>query len=68
MRKQTDTNGNKLILGSDLSDEQKALLKFNGMKNPLWINNHSFWFKDGNPSTEQGFIYPVVNSFSHLPY
>jgi len=58
---------NELIKGTHLTSEQKTLLKFNGMKNPLFIANHSFWFKGGKPSNEIGFIYPVSHSFSHLP-
>lgn len=63
-----DNNGNILIKGENLSTEQKAMLKFNGMKNPEFIKNNSFWFKDGKPSTEKGFYYPVCHSLSHLPY
>lgn len=65
--KNQDNNGNILLKGSYLSENQKKALKFNGAKNPTWINNHSFWFKDGLPSTEKGFIYPVCHSLSHLP-
>jgi hypothetical protein len=57
---------NELIKGTHLTSEQKNLLKFNGMKNPSFVANHSFWFKGGKPSTEVGFIYPVSHSFSHL--
>lgn len=62
------TNGNKLIKGIDLTEEQKQLLKFKGMANPEFVTNHSFWFKNGNPSTDEGYIYPVCHSLSHLPY
>jgi hypothetical protein len=64
----TNTNGNVLIKGKDLSPEQKSLLKFNGMSKPEFVKNHSFWFKDGKPSTEEGYYYPVCHSLSHLPY
>jgi hypothetical protein len=57
----------ELIKGINLTSEQKSLLKFNGMQNPSFVENHSFWFKNGKPSTEAGFIYPVSHSFSHLP-
>lgn len=60
-------NGNYLIKGSNLTIDQKAMLKFNGMKNPVFVQNHSFYFKDGKPSTDEKFIYPVSHSFSHLP-
>lgn len=62
------TNDNYLVKGSDLTDEQKAMLKFNGMKNPEWVSCHSFWFKDGRPSTEDDYYYPVCKSLSFLPY
>ena len=62
-----NNNGNNLIKGTQLTSEQKALLKFNGMKNPEFVKNNSFWFKDGKPSTDENFIYPVSHSFSHLP-
>ena len=58
---------NYLVKGIELTETQKTLLKFKGMKNPLFIANHSFWFKNGKPSKEIGFIYPVSHSFSHLP-
>ena len=59
---------NKLIKGSDLTAEQKAMLKFNGMSRQSFVNNHSFWFTDGKPSTDAGHYYPVCNSLSHLPH
>ena len=61
-------NGNHLVSGLDLTPEQRAQLTFYGMKNPNFVKNHSFWFKDGKPSTEDKFTYPVSHSFSHLPY
>ncbi len=61
-------NGNVLIKGINLTADQKSLLTFKGMSKTEWVKNHSFWFKDGKPSTENGFIYPVSNSLSHLPY
>jgi len=63
-----NTNGNYLVKGSELTDGQKAMLKFRGMKNPEWVLCHSFWFKDGKPSTEDGYYYPVCKSLSFLPY
>ncbi len=63
-----NNNGNTLIKGDNLSAEQLSLLKFNGMKRPEFVKNHSFWFKDNKPSTEQGYAYPVCHSLSHLPY
>jgi hypothetical protein len=60
--------GNQLIKGTDLTIEQKSMLKFNGMKKPEFVKNHSFWFKDNKPSTEEWFYYPVSHSLSHLPY
>ncbi len=61
-------NGNILIKGTDLTVEQKALLTFKGMSKPEFVKNNSFWFKDGKPSEEKGYYYPVSNSLSHLPY
>jgi len=55
----------KLINGRNLTDEQKAMLKFNGMKNPLFILNHSFYFQNNKPAEGK---YPVCHSLSHLPY
>ena len=66
--KTTENNGNQLIKGEDLTIEQRSKLKFNGMNNPAWIKNHSFWFKNGSPSQDQGYYYPVCKSLSHLPY
>jgi hypothetical protein len=63
-----ENNSNILIKGIELTDEQKSLLTFRGMSNPKFVKNHSFYFKDGKPSNEVGFIYPVCHSFSHLPY
>lgn len=59
---------NILIKGVDLTDDQKSMLRFQGMKDSKFVKNHSFWFKNGKPSTEEGFYYPVVHSFSHLEY
>jgi hypothetical protein len=61
-------NGNELVRGKDLTPEQKSRLKFNGMANPEWVANHSFWFKGGEPSSEEGYVYPVCHSLSHLPH
>jgi len=56
------------VRGKDLTPEQKSRLKFNGMANPEWVANHSFWFKGGEPSSEEGYAYPVCHSLSHLPH
>lgn len=57
----------QLIKGSELTAVQKSMLKFNGMKNEAWVNNHSFYFIDKKPATEEsGFYYPVCKSLSHL--
>ena len=61
-------NGNILIKGIDLTDSQKSMLKFNGMKDNNWVKCHSFWFKDGKPSIEEGYYYPVTKSLSFLPH
>ena len=68
MERTIDNNGNVLIPGTKLSSEQFAKLKFIGMGNPDWVKCHSFWFKDDEPSTEEGYYYPVVKSFEFLPY
>jgi hypothetical protein len=57
----------KLIKGTELTIEQKSKLKFNGMQNPMFVKNHSFWFENGMPATTQGYYYPVCHSLSHLP-
>lgn len=61
-------NGNQLIKGEQLTAEQIAMLPFKGAKNPEWIKCHSFYFKDGKPSKDEGFYYPVCNSFTFLPH
>jgi hypothetical protein len=61
-------NGNVLIKGAELTTEQRADLKFRGMGDPEWVNCQSFWFKDGRPSNEEGYFYPVATSMNFLPY
>lgn len=56
-----NNNGNILINGKNLRADQKALLKFNGIGDDYWTKSHAFWFKDGKPSTEDGYLYPVAN-------
>jgi hypothetical protein len=63
-----NNNGNILIHGKELTNEQKGMLKFNLMKNESAVKCHSFWFKDGKPSTDEGFYYPVCHSLKFLPY
>ena len=63
-----NTNGNYLVQGNNLTNDQKQLLHFNGMKNPEWVKSHSFWFKDGKPSIDKGYYYPICKSLSFLPY
>jgi len=58
----------KLIKGSDLTLEQKLMLTFNGMQNPEFVRNHSFYFENGRPCKVMGFYYPVCHSLSHLQY
>jgi hypothetical protein len=58
----------KLIKGTELTSEQKVQLKFNGMQNPAFVRNNSFWFEDNKPCTRIGYYYPVCNSLSYLPY
>jgi hypothetical protein len=58
-----------LVAGKDLTLAQKDQLKFNGMKDTQWVNNHSFYFNaDGTKCQEVGFLFPVCHSLSHLPY
>lgn len=58
-----------LIKGEQLTEEQKSMLKFKGMKNPEFVKCHSFYFIDGLPaSKESGYFYPVCNSLEFLPY
>lgn len=63
-----NNNGNVLINGSDLTEEQKGMLKFKGMKNPDFVRCNSFWFKDGKPSMDYKYYYPVCKSLEYLPY
>ena len=44
------------------------MIPFQGASNPEWVKNHDFWFKDGKPSEDAGYYYPVCRSLSHLPY
>ena len=57
-----------LIKGTELTPEQKSMLTFNGMQNPEFVKNHSFWFEHGKPCTRHGYYYPVCHSLSHLQY
>jgi hypothetical protein len=68
MKTINENNGNVLIKGIELTNEQRSLLKFNLMADDLKVKCHSFWFKNGLPSTEEGFYYPVCHSFKFLPY
>lgn len=68
MKQAQNTNGNILIKGKDLTVEQKTLLTFRGMRSQQFVLNHSFWFKNNRPSKEEGYIYPVCHSLTHLPY
>jgi hypothetical protein len=63
-----DNNGNILIKGLDLTPEQLQSLPFRMKDNPEAIKCHSFWFKNGLPSIELGFYYPVCHSLEFLPY
>jgi hypothetical protein len=56
---------NILHKGSELSDSMRSKIKFNGaltISGDEWINKHSFWFKGSELSTDEGHIYPVLNS------
>ncbi len=59
-------NGNYLVNGKDLTTEQLSMMTWEGLKTKGWVDSHSFWFKDGKPSTESGYYYPVCNSFDWL--
>jgi hypothetical protein len=63
-----EENGHYLIRGIDLTQEQKTLITFRGMKYSFFIENHSFWFKDGKPATQDGYFFPICHSLSYLPY
>jgi len=55
----------KLVKGSDLTQDQISALQFNGMKNPEFVKNHSFYMlENGEPAIGK---YPVCHSLSHLP-
>jgi hypothetical protein len=61
----------KLIKGFNLTNDQKQVLKFNGMKNAEWVNSHSFYFTaDGvHPApADSDYYYPICNSLNFLPY
>jgi len=62
-----NANNLQLIKGINLTTSQKSMIKFNGMVNPEFIKNHSFWFENGKPSKTNGHYYPVCHSLSHLP-
>lgn len=52
----------ELIKGNDLTDDQKAMLKFNGMSDPEWVSIHAFFFENGVPATPiSGHHYPVMH-------
>ena len=55
-----------LIKGSDLTSEQKAKLKFNGMASAEWVNKNAFYFENGDPCKKYGFYYPVCNPSKEL--
>ena len=57
-----------LIKGTDLTTEQKNMLKFFGMAKPEWVENHSFYFEDGKPSKNPAYYYPVCHALTHLQY
>jgi hypothetical protein len=61
-------NGNILIKGTHLTPQQRTDLRFRGMSDNEWVECHSFWFKDGRPSNEEGYLYPVCQSLKFLPY
>lgn len=59
----------KLINGENLTEEQKQMLNFRGMKNPEWINCHSFYFIDNKPAPKDSqYYYPITKSLKFLPY
>ena len=62
-----ENNGNILIKGSDLTQEQIEMIPFKIKHNPEAIKCHSFWFKDGKPSNDEGYYYPVCKSLKYLP-
>ena len=47
-----------LIKGSALTSEQRASLKYNGMKNDRWVLQHAFFFQNGAPMKDR---YPICN-------
>lgn len=59
----------QLIHGSNLTNEQKELIPFRGMKNPEWVKCHSFYFNSEGTalSTEPNEYYTVCKSLSFLP-
>jgi len=59
----------KLINGEDLTEKQKSLLSFRGMKNPDWIKCHAFYFINNKPASKDSeYFYPVIKSLKFLPY
>ena len=59
-------NGNYLVNGKNLTAEQLSMMTWRGLKTKGWVNAHSFWFKNGKPSTERGYYYPICNNFEWL--
>ena len=61
----------QLIKGTDLTPEQKDVMTWRGMETDGFIECHSFYFKNGKPTTweeDEGYYYPVCHSLSYLPF
>jgi hypothetical protein len=64
-------NKYKLIKGTELTQEQRDMLTWRGMKTEGFAECHSFYFKDGKPTTweeDKEFYYPVCHSLAYLNF
>jgi hypothetical protein len=61
-----ENNGNYLVRGIDLTEEQLTMMTWKGLQRLGFKDSHSFWFKDGKPSTEDGYYYPVCHSLKFI--
>ena len=61
-----ENNGNYLVKGTDLTQEQLAMMSWKGLERKGFTECHSFWFKDGKPSTDDGYYYPVCHSLRYV--
>lgn len=60
----------ELVMGNDLSEDQKRSLKFSVVKFPTSLPDFGFYFEDGKPCERFGFnkplMYPDKQSFRRV--